>query len=242
MQRSRPRLRVRDPPRLRVRKPFMVVGGVGAIVMTIIFLMRATKPDTSYYDFVLILSLLAVFLGVAYAPWMASFTETVERRNPALAATGLAVWGLIIRLVIAISVFIVPHIVNTVTTLVDRGPTVQAIAAGEDPALDATQNATVKAVAADPTIVTRVQAAAAKYATQLQTAAKIDPATTAALTSADIRPLKREPRARHHRIYPKIRGMVWHAFASGGLPGWKKRRQDRRLSPEGWPSGLWLQS
>ena len=88
---------------------------------------------------------------------MASFTETVERRNPALTATGLAVWGLVIRIVIAVSVFIVPHVVNTVTTLVDKGATVQQYAAGEDPALTADENATVKAVAADPTIVPKAK-------------------------------------------------------------------------------------
>ncbi len=30
---------------------------------------------------------------MAYTPWMASFTEIVEARNPALTATGLAIWG-----------------------------------------------------------------------------------------------------------------------------------------------------
>ena len=137
--------------RMRVRKPFMVVGAVGAIVFTIIFLTKATQPHTGYGTFVWILVLLAVSLGVAYAPWMASFTETVERRNPALAATGLAVWGLIIRIVIAIVVFILPYIVTTVTPLVEKGPTAQALAK--------------------------------QYAPELATAAKIDPATQAALTA-----------------------------------------------------------
>jgi ACS family D-galactonate transporter-like MFS transporter len=135
--------------KIRVRKPFMLVGAIGAIVFTSIFAMKATQSGTSYSTFVVILSLLSVSLGVAYAPWMASFTETVERRNPALTATGLAVWGLIIRIVIAVSVFFVPHVVNTVTTLVDKGGTAQQLAA--------------------------------KYAPQLVTAARIDPATTAAL-------------------------------------------------------------
>ena len=71
--------------------------------------LRATHPHTSYSTFVWLLIGISVSLGVAYAPWMASFTETVERRNPALTATGLAVWGLVIRIVIAVSVFFVPH-------------------------------------------------------------------------------------------------------------------------------------
>ena len=133
----------------------MVVGAIGAIVMTIVFATRATHPDTSYTTFVIILSLLAVFLGVAYAPWMASFTETVEERNPALAATGLAVWGLIIRIVIAVSVFIVPLVVTTVSTLVEDGPVAQA-ARGHStppswPPRPQLEPATVEALTADPT-------------------------------------------------------------------------------------------
>ena len=147
--------------KVRVRKPYMIVGAVGAIIMTVIFLTRATHPDTGYYTFVVIVSLLAVSLGVAYAPWMASFAETVERRNPALTATGLAVWGLVIRIVIAVSVFIVPHMVGSVTTLVDKGGAVQT--ALDDPSLTPAQRATVQAVAADPTIVTKAQTLAAKY-------------------------------------------------------------------------------
>jgi MFS family permease len=168
---------------VRVRKPFMIAGAVGSVVFTILFLSRATHPDTSYGTFVWLLIGLSMCLGIAYAPWMASFTETVERRNPALSATGLAVWGLVIRVVIAVSVFFVPHVVNTVTTLVEKGPGVQAAAAGLDPNLTAAQNAVVKAVAADPTIVTRVQAAASKYAPEIATGQKIDATTKAALAA-----------------------------------------------------------
>lgn len=107
--------------RLRVRKPFMIVGGIGAVVMTIIFLGTATHPHTGYYTFVLIFCLLSGFMGIAYAPWMASFTETVERRNPALTATGLAIWGWILRAVVAVSVFVLPFVVSSVNPLVQYG-------------------------------------------------------------------------------------------------------------------------
>ncbi|HZT64907.1 MAG TPA: MFS transporter [Acidimicrobiales bacterium] len=114
--------------RLRVRKPFMVVGGLGAIAMTVYFLTRTSHLHTGYYHFVWIVSLLAVFLAIAYAPWMASFTETVERRNPALTATGLAVWGWILRAVVALSIFVLPLVVASMTPLVDYGTQVSAAA------------------------------------------------------------------------------------------------------------------
>ncbi|MFI9383725.1 MFS transporter [Kutzneria sp. NPDC052558] len=115
--------------RLRVRKPFMLVGALGAIVMTIVFLSRATQPQTDYYTFVWIISALALFMAVAYAPWMASFTETVERINPALTATGLAVWGWIVRACVALSVFALPFVVTSMTPLVQYGGEVATIAA-----------------------------------------------------------------------------------------------------------------
>jgi MFS family permease len=106
--------------RLGVRKPFMLVGAAGAAVMSIVYLGRATDPHTSYYTLALIVAILAGFLAVAYAPWMASFTETVERRNPALTAHGLAVWGWILRAVIAISIFVLPYVVSSTNSLVQN--------------------------------------------------------------------------------------------------------------------------
>ena len=52
---------------------------------------------------------------------MASFTETVEKHNPALIATGLAVWGWIIRVVVALSALILPMVVSSMTPLVTYG-------------------------------------------------------------------------------------------------------------------------
>jgi hypothetical protein len=60
---------------------------------------------------------------------MASFTETVEARNPALTATGLAIWGWIQRVVVFASFLIIPAIVSSVTPLVSYGTTVSAYSA-----------------------------------------------------------------------------------------------------------------
>lgn len=112
--------------KIGVRKPFMLVGAVAAVVMTFVFASRTSDPHTGYYTFVWIISLMAISLAVAFAPWMAGFTETVEKRNPALTATGLAVWGWTIRAVVAISIFILPYVVSSTTPLVDYGTPVSA--------------------------------------------------------------------------------------------------------------------
>src|SRR3984885_7642043 len=113
--------------RFRVRKPFMVIGGVVAAVMTVVYLEQAGHHP-GYYTLAIILAVGSFFLGVAYCPWMASYTETVEARNPALTATGLALWGWIIRVTIFVAFLIVPAVINSVTPLISYGPTVSAYA------------------------------------------------------------------------------------------------------------------
>jgi MFS family permease len=136
--------------RVGVRKPFMVVGAIGAIAMLIVFLNLGVS--TTYATFAVVISIMAAFLAVAYAPWMASFTETVEKHNPALTATGLAVWGWIIRVVIAVSIGILPTVVSSMTPIVQYGAQVKAIDAQYGTGLAA-----------------------------IQTLQKVDPATLAAL-------------------------------------------------------------
>jgi hypothetical protein len=93
---------------------------VTAAIMMVIYLMQAGH-QVSYYDLAIMVAALSFCLGLAYTPWMASFTETVEARNPALAATGLAIWGWIIRVVVFASYLIIPHVINSVTPLVNYG-------------------------------------------------------------------------------------------------------------------------
>ncbi|SHM46951.1 MFS transporter [Actinacidiphila paucisporea] len=121
--------------RLKVRKPFMIVGAAGSIVMTAIFATRATHPTTDYYTFAWLFVGIGVFSGVAYGPWMAGFTETVEKHNPAATATGLAVWGWTIRIVVAVSAAFIPVLVTSVTPLVDHGAQVTAAQTQAAPAL-----------------------------------------------------------------------------------------------------------
>ncbi len=109
--------------RLRVRKPFMIVGGVGAAIMMVLYLSRAGH-HTSYYHLAILIAALSFCLGIAYVPWMASFTETVEARNPALTATGLAIWGWIIRVVVFASYMLLPTVIHSVNPLVTYGSTV----------------------------------------------------------------------------------------------------------------------
>jgi len=119
--------------RVRVRKPFLLIGGIGTAVMTAVFASRATHPETTYLTLVLIVSLLSMFRGMAYAPWMAAFSETLEKKNPALVATGLALWGWVLRLVVVVSFLVLPAVVASVTPVADYGPRLVAIEASYGP-------------------------------------------------------------------------------------------------------------
>jgi hypothetical protein len=108
---------------------------------------------------------------------MASFTETVEARNPALTATGLAIWGWIQRLVVFASFLIIPAVVSSVTPLVSYGATVQADAAKYAPQLAFAQahpDVVADAQKVPPTVI----ATATTYSTQLANAVKFAPELT----------------------------------------------------------------
>lgn len=88
--------------RLEVRKPLMIVFTLATIVVGIVFITRIGQPTSAAFMGTL-LGLSALTGPVAYVAWMAAFTETVEEVNPALVATGIAVWGFIIRVVVVLS-------------------------------------------------------------------------------------------------------------------------------------------
>lgn len=134
--------------KLRVRKPFMIIGAAACILMTVFLILQVGHPHTGYYSNVLVIALLALAIGCAYAPWMANYTEQVESHNPALAATGLAVWGWILRIVVAVSFLVLPRVITTSTTLVDNqsaASTLQTIQAAVPYAPSATACAQKKA-------------------------------------------------------------------------------------------------
>ena len=187
--------------RLKVRKPFMLVGAIGSIVVTLLFALSTTHAKTGYYTFAWMFIGIGVFSALTYAPWMASFTETVEKHNPAATATGLAVWGWIIRIVVAVSAAFVPVVVTSATPLVEHGTQVATAQAQAGPALaivnahpqlfaelskypptaipPALQAQAVQEVGVtDLTTVQRAQpqlAVLQKYGTQVQQAAKDNP-------------------------------------------------------------------
>jgi MFS family permease len=104
--------------KFRVRKPFMLIGGIGAGFFMFLYL-RLIGTHPSYTTLALVTAGQSILVGFAYTTWMASFTETVEAHNPALTATGLAVWGWIIRVVVTVFFLSLPKVITSVTPLVE---------------------------------------------------------------------------------------------------------------------------
>jgi len=195
--------------KLRVRKPFMIVGAIISLIGVGLFAKAATATtQPGYYTFVFYLILGAVGGGVAYCAWMASFTETVEKHNPAATATGLAVWGWIIRAVVTASLAIFTLVVPATSTLFDKGTSVAATAkaypdqvktlSGLSPAtaaglqqkplppaiLASALGETATTFGASPAEAAKVKDAATRRSAELATASAINPATLARLSSS----------------------------------------------------------
>jgi hypothetical protein len=189
--------------RFRVRKPFMVLGTLIGLVGSVLFALSATNHQ-SYHTLAVYFILSASGGGMAYVAWMASFTETVERHNPAATATGLALWGWILRLVVTVSLAVLTVVVPATGILVDKGTQVQTLATKYSSQLATLQKldpATAAALGANP----NDQAAGAKavseiagvpvsdvvksatlsqqYSQQIETASAIDQATLAGLAA-----------------------------------------------------------
>jgi MFS family permease len=190
--------------RLLVRKPFMIIGSAISLVGVGLFAAAATSPHTGYHTFALYFILIAGGSGLAYVAWMAAFTETVEKHNPAATATGLAVWGWIIRVVVTASFAILTAVVPATTTLVDKGTRVSGIVAkypSQVKVLQTVDPATLAGLKANSNDrglqaralselsglsaadVGKVVQLGATYKTQLATAAAIDATTLATLAT-----------------------------------------------------------
>ena len=88
--------------RLQVRKPIAIFGGILAALLMAWWIPKfgAEMPRATL---TMVASLMGCFLAIAYVPWAAQFSETLEDVSPALQATGWAFFGLVARAWVAIS-------------------------------------------------------------------------------------------------------------------------------------------
>lgn len=100
----------------RLRKPWMVVGGVLTIIFELILLFNLGNA-LSVTELSILMGLMSGSFGFAFVAFAAAYTETIESHNPALVATGLAIWGWILRIFAFLSFIILPAIMTSATIL-----------------------------------------------------------------------------------------------------------------------------
>ena len=165
--------------RLGVRKPFMIAGAVISMTGVALLAAATTHPHTGYHTFAGYFVLMAAGFGLTFPAWMAGFTETVEKRNPAATATGLAIFGWTVRLAVVASFLLLTVVVPATSTLVDKGTRVATIAAtypGQIQVLQTVDPATLATLKTDP----GSRAAAAKAVREIAARFAIPPAQAAA--------------------------------------------------------------
>src|SRR6202045_1043189 len=88
--------------RLQTRKPIAIFGGILAAILMAWWIPTFGR-ELPRATMAMVASLMGCFLAIAYVPWAAQFSETLEDVSPALQATGWAFFGLAARAWIAIS-------------------------------------------------------------------------------------------------------------------------------------------
>jgi MFS family permease len=96
--------------RLRLRKPISLLGGILATA-TMAWLISRIGATSNTTEIAVIGSVLGIFLGMAYVPWMAAFSENLEDIKASLQATGWGIWGLAVRVMIVGVLLMAPIVV-----------------------------------------------------------------------------------------------------------------------------------
>ena len=98
--------------RLRVRKPFILAGAVLMFIATAIFASRLGK-ETSQGMMQALLIVMGLVIACGFSPWLAAVSETAEDLDPARVAAGMAWFGTVNRVVVAVASLILPHVVTS---------------------------------------------------------------------------------------------------------------------------------
>jgi MFS family permease len=104
---------------LHVRKPFMAVGTI-SMIGSLLVILSMTHSHPGYYTIAWVLVWFAISISLVFGPWVAAYTETVEDINPALVATGLGIFGWVLRALNALTLLVFPYFVLSQNTIISN--------------------------------------------------------------------------------------------------------------------------
>lgn len=96
--------------RLQLRKPVSLLGAACSTAV-MAYLISRLGGGASTTEIAAIGAVLGMFLGVAYGPWMAIFSENLEDIRASLQATGWGLEGFCIRIMVVVLVVVAPLVV-----------------------------------------------------------------------------------------------------------------------------------
>ena len=226
--------------RLGVRKPFMLVGAACAIAFSIGLLATLEDPHTSYGTLRVLLMGLGASVAIAYVAWMTSFTETVENLHPSLVVAGIAVWGWMVRLIVMSALLVIPQVVPSMNTLVEKGPAVKAEAARLS-AAKAALRTDGKQLAARRLVLEQEGAAIRATQSRLRRAgARPSPAQLAATRARASRLQTQAAALKRQGATLRSRAAALEASAAALAPRAATVKAAAAAAPQQWERWLWI--
>ena len=104
----------------RVRKPFMLIGAIVRHGDDGFLITQTDHPHTGYYANVLVIVLLAVSISLRLRTVDGELHRAGRVAQPGAHRVGLAIWGWILRITVALSFLVLPYVITTSTVLVDN--------------------------------------------------------------------------------------------------------------------------
>ncbi len=98
--------------RTQLRKPFSLGGTVAAVLVTAFLAVSLGREGVSTGTLMVAGALLGGSLGVAYAPWMANYSEDAEDADPRLQGTAWGLFGFLSKSIAVIGLLVIPHVVE----------------------------------------------------------------------------------------------------------------------------------
>ncbi|GAA0388717.1 hypothetical protein GCM10009530_44790 [Microbispora corallina] len=98
--------------RTGLRKPFALGGTVAAVVITAYLAYCLGQESVSTGTLMITGALLGGSLGVAYAPWMANYSEDAEDVDPRLQGTAWGLFGFLTKAIAVIGLLVIPQVVE----------------------------------------------------------------------------------------------------------------------------------
>jgi OPA family glycerol-3-phosphate transporter-like MFS transporter len=97
--------------RMQVRKPFTAVGTV-LTAAALAYFIALIGPGVPVWHVTAVYALLFLFMGIAYVPWMANFSENAEDVESRLQGSALGLWGMVVRIMIVVLLVVSPMVVE----------------------------------------------------------------------------------------------------------------------------------